>query len=137
MKLIFIVISLITSFQSIACSCVKQSSISESSAWANHVFVGKIHKIIDIKENDFPTKYFELDIVEVIKGKPTKGYFVKPSPIEMLTNCFPQKLEVGDLWVFFTKNKKETSFHHCSSSQPFEYLERSQPKWREDVSLIP
>jgi len=134
MKIIFTIVSLIASFQSIACSCGKQLSISESSAWANHVFVGKNHDIQNIEENGFATKYFKLDIVEIIKGAPTGEYYVKPSPVEMLTNCFPPKIDKEDLWVFFTKDSKETTFHHCSSNRPFNYLESSKPKWRDDVN---
>jgi hypothetical protein len=112
---------------------VGQSSIEESSSWATFVFVGKVKAINTIKEGELPSKYFELEIVEAIKGAPTEGYFIKPSPIKMLTNCYPQKIDVGDLYVFFTRDNKETSLSHCSSTQHFNYLESSQPDWRDSV----
>lgn len=128
MKLVFLIFSLLMASQSFACSCVKRSSVDESSKWAKHVFVGKIDTISTVGKSGFAQKHYDLKVVETIKGSPINGYFIKPSPGIALTNCYPQKIEIGDLYVFFVKYNKETTLHHCSSTKSLKYLNHYQPK---------
>lgn len=119
-----------------ACSCVKRPTIGESSIWAKHVFVGKISAIKTIEENGFERKHISLDVVESIKGKPTGEYFIKPG-LEILTNCYPRTIELGDQYVFFVKDKKETTLSYCSSTKNLEYLARAHPNWRNSIKQSP
>jgi hypothetical protein len=132
-KLVLIIISLLVSFQSFACSCVGSSTVAESAKWADHVFVAEIRSKRLVEEKEWVQTYFDLEVVETLKGTPTNDYFIKPNPLMMLTNCYPQSAAVGNLYVFFVKGNKEVTINHCSSTERFEYLERSQPKWRDSI----
>lgn len=118
--------------QAFACSCVKRPSIEESSKQAEHVFIGEIDTISIDDNAGFTQKKYDLKIVETIKGSPKNGYFIKPG-LEAITNCYPNKVEVGDLYVFFVDDNKKTTLHYCSSTKSLKYLNSSQPKWRDKI----
>ncbi|MFT4940550.1 MAG: hypothetical protein ACI88A_003607 [Paraglaciecola sp.] len=120
-----------------ACSCVYRPTIDELAVKSDEVFIGSLSSFKVIDDKGVPYVWYDVEVIETVKGNVKGGYFVKDMELMTKTSCYSQDIGLGDKYIFFSNGVSELSLKHCSSSRSYEWVEETSPEWRGLVKSLP